>query len=140
MLPVLLSWLEWMVDLPWGEVTEDRLDVEASMAQLNRDHHGLDKVKDRIVEYLAVRQLRGDMKGPIMCLAGPPGVGKTSLGVSIADSMNRKFNRISLGGVHDEAEIRGHRKSIVLMIKTNQSASFSCRHKPALKLVVIVLI
>ena len=96
-----------MVDLPWGVMTDDRLDVQASMAQLDADHHGLDKVKDRIVEYLAVRQLRGNMKGPIMCLAGPPGVGKTSLGISIADSMNRKFNRISLGGVHDEAEIRG---------------------------------
>jgi ATP-dependent Lon protease len=110
---MLLNWLEWMVDLPWGVTTDDRLDVEASMAQLDADHHGLDKVKDRIVEYLAVRQLRGDMKGPIMCLAGPPGVGKTSLGISIADSMNRKFNRISLGGVHDEAEIRGHRRTYV---------------------------
>ena len=110
---MLLNWLEWMVDLPWGVMTEDRLDVQASMAQLDADHHGLDKVKDRIVEYLAVRQLRGNMKGPIMCLAGPPGVGKTSLGISIADSMNRKFNRVSLGGVHDEAEIRGHRRTYV---------------------------
>ena len=110
---MLLNWIEWMVDLPWGDETEDRLDVEESMAQLNKDHHGLDKVKDRIVEYLAVRQLRGDMKGPIMCLVGPPGVGKTSLGQSIADSMNRKFNRISLGGVHDEAEVRGHRRTYV---------------------------
>ena len=110
---MLLSWVEWMVDLPWGGETQDMLDVQKSMAKLDEDHHGLEKVKDRIVEFLAVRQLRGDMRGPIMCLVGPPGVGKTSLGKSIADAMNRKFNRLSLGGVHDEAEIRGHRRTYV---------------------------
>jgi ATP-dependent Lon protease len=110
---MLLSWVEWMIDLPWGEETQDMLDVQASRAKLDDDHHGLDKVKDRIVEFLAVRQLRGDMRGPIMCLVGPPGVGKTSIGKSIADSMERKFNRLSLGGVHDEAEIRGHRRTYV---------------------------
>jgi ATP-dependent Lon protease len=107
------TWLSWIADLPWGIVTEDNLDVQGARAVLDADHHGLAKVKKRVLQFLAVRKLRGDLKGPILCLAGPPGVGKTSLGQSIARAMGRKFVRVSLGGVRDEAEIRGHRRTYV---------------------------
>src|SRR6266849_2893773 len=107
------TYLEWIADLPWSKETEDNLDVDNARGQLNRDHYSLDKVKKRILEYLAVRKLKNDMKGPILCLVGPPGVGKTSLGQSIAKSTGRKFVRLSLGGMRDEAEIRGHRRTYV---------------------------
>jgi ATP-dependent Lon protease len=110
---VIRTYLEWMADLPWSEMSDDRLDVDEARRILDEDHWGLDKVKDRIVEYIAVLSLKKDLKGPILCFAGPPGTGKTSLGRSIARALGRNFERISLGGVRDEAEIRGHRRTYV---------------------------
>jgi len=107
------TWLQWVADLPWSKRSEDNLDVANASGVLDKDHQGLAQVKKRITQYLAVRSLKNDLKGPIMCLVGPPGVGKTSLGQSIARAMGRKFIRVSLGGVRDEAEIRGHRKTYV---------------------------
>jgi ATP-dependent Lon protease len=111
--PVAMNYVEFMLDLPWGEHTTDDFDLKKAQKILDHDHFGLEKVKSRILEYLAVLKLKNDMKGPILCLYGPPGVGKTSLGRSIAKALQRKYIRMSLGGVHDEAEIRGHRKTYV---------------------------
>ena len=127
---VLVNYLQTMVSLPWGEYTHDNLDLKRAQKILDRDHYGMEKVKERILEYMAVLQLRGDLKSPIICLYGPPGVGKTSLGKSIAAAMKRKYVRVSLGGLHDESEIRGHRRTYVgampgRIIKSIQKAGSS---------------
>ena len=111
--PVAMNYVELLLELPWDTFTVDNFDLKRARRILDKDHFGLEKVKDRIIEYLAVLKLKKDMKGPILCLYGPPGVGKTSLGKSIASALNRSYIRMSLGGVHDEAEIRGHRKTYV---------------------------
>ncbi len=107
------TYLEWILDLPWLESTPDRLDIPTAREILDEDHYDLEKIKERILEYLSVRKLKNDMKGPILCFVGPPGVGKTSLGRSIARAMGRRFGRIALGGMRDEAEIRGHRRTYI---------------------------
>lgn len=111
--PVAMNYVELLVELPWNEYTKDDLDLNNARKILEKDHYGLEKVKERIIEYLAVLKLKKDMKSPILCFYGPPGVGKTSLGKSIAKALNRKYARVALGGLHDEAEIRGHRKTYV---------------------------
>jgi ATP-dependent Lon protease len=110
---VQLNYLDLLLDLPWGEYSTDNLDLNRARKILERDHYGLEKVKERILEYLAVLKLKGNMKSPILCFYGPPGVGKTSLGKSIAEALGRKYIRMSLGGLHDESEIRGHRKTYI---------------------------
>src|SRR5690606_34665616 len=110
---ITLTHLELLLDLPWGEYTADNFDLKQVRKVLDADHYGLEKIKDRIIEHLAVLKLKGDMKAPILCLVGPPGVGKTSLGESVARAINRKYIRMSLGGLHDESEIRGHRKTYI---------------------------
>lgn len=110
---ILRTWLETVCDIPWGGATKDKVNLAAALKVLERDHFGLDKVKERILEYLAVRKLNPDAKGPILCFVGPPGVGKTSLGRSIASALGRKFGRVALGGIKDETEIRGHRRTYV---------------------------
>lgn len=110
---VVRNYLDWMLGLPWGKKSRVKKDLNNAQTVLDKDHYGLEKVKERIVEYLAVQQRSKKLKGPIMCLVGPPGVGKTSLGKSVARATGREFIRISLGGVRDESEIRGHRRTYI---------------------------
>ena len=107
------TYLEWLADLPWSKSTEDNLDLKHARKVLDRDHYDIEQVKDRILEFLAVRKLKPDARSSILCFVGPPGVGKTSLGRSIAAAMGREFERISVGGVRDESEIRGHRRTYI---------------------------
>ncbi|KXJ23831.1 lon protease homolog 2, peroxisomal [Exaiptasia diaphana] len=107
------NYLEWMIDLPWSKETKDNLDIAKARHDLDQDHYGLEKLKKRVIEYLAVRKLKNSLKGPILCFVGPPGVGKTSVGRSIANTLGREFHRISLGGIHDQSDIRGHRRTYV---------------------------
>src|SRR5207253_9704156 len=110
---IIRTYLEWMASLPWSTNTPDVLDLIEARRILDEDHYDLEKIKDRILDYLAVRKLKADMRGPILCFVGPPGVGKTSLGQSIARALGRKFVRMSLGGVRDEAEVRGFRRTYI---------------------------
>src|SRR3954454_9938774 len=113
------SYLDTLIELPWSKSTEDRIDVPQAQRVLDEDHYDLEKIKKRIIEYLAVRKLAPEGRSPILCFVGPPGVGKTSLGQSIARAMGRKFARVSLGGVHDESEIRGHPRTYVGALPSN---------------------
>src|SRR5258705_3225253 len=110
---VVYNQLDLMLDLKWEDYTADKYDLKKAKKVLDNDHYGMEKIKERILEYLAVLKLKGDMKSPILCFVGPPGIGKTSLGRSIASAIGRKYVRISLGGLHDESEIRGHRKTYI---------------------------
>ena len=107
------NYLDWLIAMPWSKIDPEQLDIERARAILDEDHYGLEKVKRRILEFLAVRKLNPEGRSPILCFVGPPGVGKTSLGQSIAKALGLRFRRVSLGGVHDEAEIRGHRRTYI---------------------------
>lgn len=107
------NYLEYLVELPWNEFTKDNFNLDHAQKVLDKDHFGLEKIKERIIEHLAVLKLKNDMKSPILCLVGPPGVGKTSLGKSVAKALGRKYIRMSLGGMRDESELRGHRKTYI---------------------------